>query len=161
MEMPDYKKPNLKTVILQTWFRLKEFLFIAGPLVIISGLIIDFVHQTGFSYKIANFLTPLTVKWLGLPAITGILLIFGILRKELILLMLATLLGTTNFSQVLNQTQMIVLALVSMFYIPCIATIAALWREFGCKKAVGITVFEIVFAIGIGGIAFRLLSVFW
>lgn len=103
MEMPDYKTPNLKTVILQTWFRLKEFIFIAGPLVIASGLIITAFYQTGYIFKIADFLSPITVKWLGLPAITGSLLIFGILRKELILLMLATLLGTTNFSQVLSR----------------------------------------------------------
>jgi ferrous iron transport protein B len=158
MEMPDYKRPNLKTVILQTWFRLREFIFIAGPLVIISGVVIAGIHQGGWLPAIANFLSPITVKWLGLPAITGVLLIFGILRKELILLMLAVLLGTTNFAQVLSQAQMIVLALVSMFYIPCIATIAALWREFGWKKALGVTAFKIIFAITIGGIASKLLN---
>ncbi len=158
MEMPDYKKPNLKTVILQTWFRLREFIYIAGPLVIISGIVIAGIHQGGWFPAIANFLSPITVKWLGLPAITGILLIFGILRKELILLMLAVLLGTTNFAQVLSQTQMIVLALVSMFYIPCVATIAALRKEFGWKRALSITVFKIIFAITIGGIASRLLN---
>jgi len=158
MEMPDYKTPNLKTIIFQTWFRLKEFIFIAGPLVIISGLIITALYQTGFIFKIAEFLSPITVKWLGLPAIVGNLLIFGILRKELILLMLATLLGTTNFSQVLNPNQMIVLSLVSMLYIPCIATIAALKKEFGWKKSLGITIFKIVFAIIVGGIASKLLN---
>jgi ferrous iron transport protein B len=158
MEMPDYKTPNLKTVTLQTWFRLKEFIFIAGPLVIISGLIITAFHQTGYMLKIAEFLSPITVKWLGLPAITGSLLIFGILRKELILLMLATLLGTTNFSQVLSQHQMIVLSLVSMLYIPCVATIAALGKEFGWKKSLGVTVFKIIFAITVGGIISRLLN---
>jgi len=158
MEMPDYKTPNLKTIILQTWFRLKEFIFIAGPLVIISGVIITAFNQTGFIFKIAQFLSPITVKWLGLPAIVGNLLIFGILRKELILLMLATLLGTTNFSQVLNPNQMIVLSLVSMLYIPCIATIAALKKEFGWKKSLGITIFKIAFAIIVGGIASKLLN---
>jgi len=158
MEMPDYKKPNLKTVILQTWFRLREFIYIAGPLVIISGIVIAGIHQAGWLPAIANFLSPITVKWLGLPVITGILLIFGILRKELILLMLAVLLGTTNFAQVLSQTQMIVLALVSMFYIPCVATIAVLRKEFGWKRALGITAFKIIFAITIGGIASRLLN---
>jgi len=158
MEMPDYKTPNLKTVILQTWFRLKEFIFIAGPLVIISGLIITALHQTDYTLKIAEFLSPITVKWLGLPAITGSLLIFGILRKELILLILATLLGTTNFSQVLSQHQMIVLSLVSMFYIPCVATIAALGKEFGWKKSLGVTVFKVIFAITVGGIVSRLLN---
>lgn len=158
MEMPDYKIPNFKTVILQTWFRLKEFIYIAGPLVIISGIIIKGIYFAGWLPSIANFLSFITVKWLGLPAITGILLIFGILRKELILLMLATLLGTTNFIQVLSPVQMFILALVSMFYIPCVATIAALWKEFGWKKALGITGFKIVFAITIGGLVFRLLN---
>jgi Fe2+ transport system protein B len=45
-----------------------------------------------------------------------------------------------------------------MFYIPCIATIAALVREFGWKKAVFMSAFEIFFAISLGGIAFRLLT---
>jgi ferrous iron transport protein B len=45
-----------------------------------------------------------------------------------------------------------------MFYIPCIATIAVLAKEFGWKRALSITVFEIVFAISIGGIAFRMLT---
>ena len=51
----------------------------------------------------------------------------------------------------------IVFTLTTMFNIPCIATIAAIVREFGLKKALFITVFEIVFAILIGGIAFTLL----
>ena len=161
MEVPDYKTPDLRTVFLQTWFRSKEFLYIAGPLVIISGIIIEGIYLAGWLPSVANFLSPITVKWLGLPVITGILLIFGILRKELILVMLATLLGTANFSQILTPVQMITLALVSMLYIPCIATIAVLWREFGWKKALGITTFEIAFAIGISGIAFRLLSIVW
>ncbi|MEM2108698.1 MAG: nucleoside recognition domain-containing protein, partial [Candidatus Bathyarchaeia archaeon] len=77
---------------------------------------------------------------------------------ELSLVMLAALLGTTNFAQVLTSVQMIVFTLVAMFYIPCVATIAALVREFGWKKALTITLFEIVFAILLGGIAFRILT---
>jgi ferrous iron transport protein B len=73
------------------------------------------------------------------------------------LIMLATLLGTTNFAQVLTPLQMLVFTLVAMFYIPCISTIAALVQEFGWKKALFVTVFEIVFAITLGGVAFRLL----
>jgi len=157
MEMPDYKKPNFKTIALQTWFRLREFIYIAGPLIIIAGIFIAGLSQVGWLTSISKFLSPITVKWLGLPMLTGSLLIFGILRKELILLMLATLFGTTNFALVLTHTQMIVLALVSMFYIPCIATIAALWKEFGWRKTLGVTVLEIIFAITLGGIASRLL----
>ena len=158
MEMHDYRVPHLNTVLKQTWFRLAEFIKIAFPLIIVGSLAIKLAEVFGFLEPIATVLSPVTVTWLGLPAITGITLIFGILRKELTLVMLATLLGTTNFAQVLTPVQMVVFTLVAMFYIPCIATIAALVREFGRKKALFITVFEIVFAVILGGVALRLLT---
>jgi len=160
MEMPDLRRPNFKTILIQTWIRVKDFFYVAAPLVIISGVIIEGIHLAGGLEGIAQVLSPITVRWLGLPAITGILLIFGVLRKELILVMLAALLGTANFAQVLSPVQMITLAVVTMLYIPCIATIAALGREFGWKKALGITTFEVFFAIGVGGIVFRLVGLF-
>lgn len=52
---------------------------------------------------------------------------------------------------------MIVFSPVTMLYIPRIATIAALAREFGWERALFITVFEIIFAIVVGGVALRLL----
>ncbi|EKE01431.1 MAG: hypothetical protein ACD_21C00132G0002 [uncultured bacterium] len=158
MEMPDYKQPNFKAITLQTWFRLKEFIFVAGPIVIISGIIIEGMNAAKWLPIISNFLSPITVTWLGLPAATGVLLILGILRKELILVMLASILGTTNFAAALTPIQILVLALVSMLYIPCVATIAALSNEFGWKKALGITAFKIIFALAVSGLMFRLLS---
>jgi len=99
-----------------------------------------------------------TVTWLGLPAITGILLIFGVLRKELILVMLAAYLGTSNFGNALSPQQMITLAVVSMFYIPCVATISVLWKDYGWKKALAVCIIEIVFAIILAGLVSRLLD---
>jgi ferrous iron transport protein B len=157
MEMSDYRKPHAKTVLKQTWFRLAEFIKIAFPLIIVGSFAIKLAEILGLLEPIAAVLSPVTVLWLGLPAITGITLIFGVLRKELTLIMLATLLGTTNFAQVLTPVQMITFTLVVMFYIPCIATISALVKELGWKKALFITVFEILFALTIGGIASRLL----
>jgi len=158
MEMHDYRLPHLKTVLKQTWFRLAEFIKIAFPLIIVGSLAIKLAEVFVLLELVATMLSPVTVVWLGLPAITGITLIFGVLRKELTLIMLATLLGTTNFSKVLTPDQMVVFTLMTMFYIPCIATIAALVREFGWKKALFITIFEIVFAISLGGVALRLLT---
>jgi ferrous iron transport protein B len=158
MEMHDYRMPHAKTVLKQTWFRLKEFIGIAFPLIIAGSLLLKLMDIFKLQEPVANILSPVTVTWLGLPAIAGITLIFGVLRKELALIMLATLLGTTNFAQALTPVQMVVFTLVAMFYIPCVATIAALVREFGWKKALFITVFEIVFAVSLGGIALRLLT---
>jgi len=160
MEMHDYRIPDLKTVTQETWFRLREFIKIAFPLIIVGSLVIKLIQILNLIEPIATILSPITVTWLGLPAITGITLIFGVFRKELTLIMLATLLETTDFAQVLTPIQMIVFALVTMLYVPCVATIAALVREFGWKRALFITAFETVFAIFIGGIAFRFLSFF-
>jgi len=159
MEMHDYRTPHLKTVVKQAWFRLKEFVIMAFPLIIAGSFIIKLVDILGFLEPIADVLSPVTVVWLGLPAITGITLIFGVLRKELTLLMLATLFETADFSTVVGfgSVQMIVFTLVAMLYIPCVATIAALVKEQGWRRALFITVFEIAFAIFVGGIAYRVL----
>jgi len=160
MEMSDYKLPHLKTVAKQTWFRLREFIVMAFPLIIAGSFVIKLAEVANILEPIANISSPLTVAWLGLPAVTGIALIFGVLRKELTLIMLASLLGTTNFATVMTPTQMIVFTLVVMLYIPCVATIGALVKEFGWKKATTITVIEIALALLLGGIAFRLLTLF-
>ena len=60
--------------------------------------------------------------------------------------------------QSLTATQMIVFALVTMIYIPCLATVAACAREFGWKKALAITLIDIGLALFLGGLAYRLLS---
>lgn len=158
MEMPDYKLPHFKTVIKQTWFRLEEFLKISFPLIIVSGLIIKFAEIFNLLKPISSFLSPVTVTWLGLPEITGVTLIFGILRKELTLVILATLLGTTNFQEALTPLQMFVFTLVVMLYVPCVATIAACVKEFGWKKAAIISLLEVTLAISVGGLAYRVLA---
>ena len=158
MEMHDYRWPHMKTILKQTWFRVAEFIKIAFPLIIVGSFALKIAEISGVLETVAAVFSPVTVVWLGLPSITGIALIFGVLRKELSLVMLAALLGTTNFALVLTPVQMIVFTLVAMLYIPCIATIAALIKDFGSKKALFISVFEIAFAILVGGIAFRLLT---
>jgi ferrous iron transport protein B len=157
MELSEYRIPHFKTAITQTWFRLEEFLKVALPLIIAGSFTIKLLDEFQILGIISDMLSPITVLWLGLPAITGITLIFGILRKELSLVMLAALLGTTNFATVLSPTQMVVFTLVALFYVPCISTIGALVKEYGWKRAAYITMFEIGFAILIGGIAYRIL----
>ena len=159
MEMHDYRMPHMKTVTKQTWFMLKEFVKMAFPIIIAGSLVVKLIEIANLLDPIKNILSPVTVAWLGLPAITGIALIFGVLRKELALIMLATLLGTADFSQFpgFGPIQMIVFTLVAMLYIPCISTIAVLIRELGWRKAWLITIFEVVFAIIMGGLAYRLL----
>jgi ferrous iron transport protein B len=158
MELPPYRFPSAKVVIKQAWNRFKPFLLTALPFIIIGSVIIEAMRLTGLLSLVSNALSPITVVWLGLPAFTGFLFIFGVLRKEAALVLLMTAAGTTDISAVMSPVEMIVFALVIMIYIPCVATIAALIREIGWKKTGLISFTEIGLAVFIGGVAFRLLS---
>ena len=160
MEMPDFHVPSLSVVLKQTWARTKSLVWLVFPAYIIGSALIQAVYWAGWLTPVNNALAPVTTLWLGLPAIVGITLIFGIVRKEMTILTLAVLFGTTNFATVLTPVQLIVLALVTMIYIPCISVILALASEFGWKKSLAITFTEVAAATIIGGIAFRVLSMF-
>ncbi len=160
MEMPPYRTPSTKVVMKQAWVRFKPFLLTAIPLIILGSVIVEAMRLTNVLPMISDFLSPVTVVWLGLPAFTGFLFIFGILRKEAALVLLTIVAGTSDISSVMSPLQMVVFALVIMIYVPCIATIVAMVKETGWKHALEITVFEIGLAILIGGVAFRLLDPF-
>ena len=158
MEMPSYRMPSLKVTANRTWFRLRAFVYEAFPIMILGNLVIVLADKVGFLAVVQDFMRPVTVLWLGLPAATGVVLIFGVLRKELTLILLASMMGTNNFAQILDPTQMFVFAFVVMIYIPCIATIAVLAKEFGNKKAAIITASEVGLAVVLGGLIFRILT---
>lgn len=160
MEMPEYHIPSPKMSLTQTWSRTKSLIWIVLPSYIIGSIAITAAYSAGLLDPVNAALSPITVLLLGLPAVTGIVFLFGIIRKEMTILTLAALFGTTIFSTVLTPVQLIVLALVTMLYIPCISTILALAKDFGWKKTLIITIGEIVMAIAIGAVAFRLLSLF-
>lgn len=161
MEMPNYKMPSVKTIAIKTWSRTKDFVYVAFPIIIIGSIIIEAFALSGLMPYIVDSTSPLMTWWLGLPAILVIPLVFGILRKELTLVLLSTTLATIGLGlESLSAVQMIVFTLVVMIYIPCLATIAACKKEFGWKKALAITGIDIGLAILIGGIVYRILSLF-
>ncbi len=158
MEMPSYRVPSATVITKQAWNRFKPFLITALPLIILGSILIEAMRLTDVLSLVSNALSPVTVVWLGLPAFTGFLFIFGVLRKEASLVLLMTAAGTVDIRSAMSPVQMIVFALVIMIYVPCIATIAALVRETGWKRAGFITFTEIGLAFFIGGLAFRLLN---
>jgi ferrous iron transport protein B len=161
MEMPDYHVPSLRVILKQTWARTKSLIWVVFPAYIIGSAGIQALYAYGVLNPINDLLSPVTTIWLGLPAAVGILLLFGIVRKEMTILMLAVLFGTTDFGTIMTPVQLIVLALVTMIYIPCLSVILALASEFGWKDAIKMTVAEVVLALAIGGAAFRLLGPFF
>jgi ferrous iron transport protein B len=151
--------PSLRVTAQRSWFKVKDFTYEAFPLMVAGNIVIVLANMVGLLELVQGFLSPVTVIWLGLPAATGVVLIFGVLRKELTLILLASLMGTTNFNSILSPIQMIVFAFVVMVYIPCISTIAVLVKEFGRRNATVITVSEILLAIVLGGFIYRILMI--
>ena len=132
MEVPAYRVPGLKVVALKTWWRLREFVLMAFPLLIVGSVILSLVDFYGWQHGINAALSPLTAL-LGLPRSVGLTLIFGVLRKELSLLMLMQALGTTHVLGVMTAAQILIFTLFVTFYLPCMATLASMMRELGWR----------------------------
>jgi ferrous iron transport protein B len=166
MEMFPFRAPLMSNIVKKTWYRFKEFVFVAFPIVLMGSMVLGALYETGYLWKLASPLSPVVEGWLGLPAVAGLTLIFAVLRKELALQLLVTLAvvmyggGAKNLLLFMTPAQLFVYALVNTIYIPCVATIAVLGRELGWKRAGGIMAFTITLAIFIGGIASRLIEHF-
>jgi ferrous iron transport protein B len=146
LEMPPYRVPTLKNVLSKSWFRVREFVVEAWPLLIIGSAVLSILNYLEVVHIFNSLVRPITWS-LGLPSSTGVPLIFGILRKELSLVMLGQALGTIDFASALSSTQMIVYATFVMFYLPCLATLSTLKRELGTRAMLTIAALTVVIAL--------------
>ena len=146
MEMPTYRIPTLKNVFGKSWFRVREFVVEAWPILIAGSAVLAILNYLNAAYIFNWTVRPLT--WLiGLPSEVGVPLIFGILRKELSLVMLSQALGTSDFGMAMSSEQMIVYATFVMFYLPCLATLSVLRRELGTRAMLTISALTVVVAL--------------
>ncbi|MHA1467074.1 MAG: nucleoside recognition domain-containing protein [Promethearchaeota archaeon] len=154
MEMHEYRMPNYNVIAKQTWFRSKEFVYKALPIIIVLGITLEIMLELRALEPINFILSPVTVFWLGLPIITGVFLIYGILRKELTLVLLVLLANSMNLTllELMTPIQMIVFCLVTMLYVPCFATIIIIGKETNWRYALQISIMEIGIALLIGGL---------
>jgi len=146
LEMPPYRVPTFKNVLNKAWFRMREFVVEAWPILIVGSAVLAVLNYFELAYLINWLVRPFT--WvMGLPSAVGVPLIFGVLRKELSLVMLSQALGTANFGSALTSTQMVVYATFVMFYLPCLATLAVLKRELGTRAMYVIAALTVVVAL--------------
>ncbi|MEW6388313.1 MAG: ferrous iron transport protein B [Thermodesulfobacteriota bacterium] len=149
MEIPEYRLPTLRNVLRKSWVSLRDFVVVAWPILIVGSLVLSLLKYYGLDDPINAALYPLT-GLLGLPVQVGTTLIFGIMRKELSLVMLNEAMGTTQLHTVLTQVQLLTFTVFVLFYIPCASTIAALSRELGWKGAGAAVAGSLALALGLG-----------
>jgi ferrous iron transport protein B len=146
LEMPVYRFPTLRTVTAKAWLRIREFIVEAWPLLIVGSVVLAEMNYYDLARITDVLFRPIT--WLlNLPSQVGTPLIFGILRKELSLVMLGQALGSMDFSQVLTKVQMLSYTIFVVFYIPCLATLIAIRKELGTKAMAAIAGITLLVAV--------------
>lgn len=152
MEIPELLIPRGEVVLNKVWLRIKNFITDGAlPMILIIGTA-AFFYETGIIKIIGEILSPLVVTWLKLPMEASTPLILGIFRRELTIIPLLEMDLTT--------LQLFTGAVVGLLYVPCIAIIAALAKEFNIKMSLFILLLTITAAFLIGGIAARVGSLF-
>jgi ferrous iron transport protein B len=149
MEIPEYRLPTLKNLTQKSWHILKEFIVVAWPILIVGSLVLSLLQFWHLEVYVNDLCRPFTYI-LGLPAAVGVTLIFGIMRKELSLIMLAEALGTTQIATALTLSQLLTFTIFVLFYIPCASTIAAMSRELGWKGAAAAAGLSLILALILG-----------
>ena len=150
-------------MLLQTWTRFREFLLVAGPIVLVGSLALGALYETGAVWALAAPLRPVVEGWLGLPAVAGLTLVFAVLRKELALQLLVALAamqygaGASSLASFMTREQIFVYALVNTLYMPCVATLAVLGKELGWRATLAIAAFTTALALAVGGAAHAVL----
>ncbi len=150
LELPPYRKPLVKNIIVKSWFRMRDFVYIVIPLLILGGILYGILEALNFTYAVVKPLSFIT-SWLNLPDATIIPLLFGFLQKDLTGAMLVSVLGK-GASLPLTSIQIYTFGVAAAIGIPCINAFGMLIKEFGLRKAVILTFVSITYGIVLAGL---------
>lgn len=171
IELPEYKTPNLRTIFIYVWEKVKEYLTKAGTTIFAASVVIWFILNFGpngmiedmsqsFGAMIGKAIAPvLRPAGLGMWQVV-VALISGIAAKEVVVSSFSVLFqignitspqGMSSLTEVLAQygfgaLNAYALMVFSLLYIPCAATIGVIQRE---MRSVKWTIFTILFQLGV------------
>ncbi len=180
IELPEYKSPNARTIIIYVWEKVKDYLTKAGTTIFVGSVLLWLIMNFGaagmvadisdsFAASIGHFLVPvLTPAGLGLWQI-GVALISGIAAKELVVSSCSVLfamninsdIGIENFHYVLENMgfgtiNAYALMVFCLLYIPCMAAIATIRKETNSWRwTIGMILMQLLVAWGMAVIVFQ------
>ena len=157
-ELPPYRIPSIKNIITKSWIRMKTFVYIVIPFLIIGGIFYTALDTLDVTKAVVGPFSPI-MWWLGLPAVAIIPWLFGYLQKDLSATMLFTVLGT-EIAVVLSPLQVYTFGVATTIGIPCIIATGMLLKEFGSKRALALTLVSAVYGLLFAGLVWRTISVF-
>ena len=157
LELPSYRRPVLSGVILKSWLRMREFVYVVIPLLIIGGASYGLLKWFGLEGVLFDPLRLITVGWLHLPKEAITPLVYGFLQKDLTPAMLSSVFGTTDLSSVMTPIQLFTFGMVSTFQVPCVVAFGMIAKELGWRWAVMLTVVTLVSGLVISGLVLRII----
>lgn len=151
--IPPYAWPLPGAVARETWRRSRDVLTVVMPLLVAGSVVLALLSHAGGDRFVNAILSPFTSAWLGLPAALGVPLLFGVLRKELSLLMIFQALGTQDVGAVLDPVQLVTLLIFVTLYLPCVSTFAVMLRTLGRRQALQSVAISLGAALAVAGSA--------
>lgn len=147
MELPTYKIPTLKGVLIHTWERGVIFLKKAGTIIFALSVIVwilsslpvgvDYGTQASLTGQIGTFIAPIfaPLGWGSWQPSVAVL--FGVLAKEVVVSTFSSLFGVAETGVALNSAIAGIFTPLSAYsfmafvllYMPCFATFATIKRE--------------------------------
>ncbi len=169
IELPEYKTPNMRTIFIYVWDKVKDYLTKAGTTIFIASILIWFLLNFGshgmikemsesFGAGIGKALTPILVPaGLGLWQIV-LALISGLAAKEVVVSSFSVLFGIANINSTAGMNGLIdvlsgygfgalnayAFMVFCLLYTPCVATIAVIKREL---KSVKWTIISVLYQL--------------
>lgn len=162
LELPEYKMPSLKSMIIITWDKSKGFVVRAGTLIFGISIIIwflTFFNMGGYTENIdESFLAMLggLIAPLFSPLGFGnwqasVSVITGLAAKEVIIGTMEIVYGDlqTVLPLMFTHVQAISFLLFASLYTPCFAVIGVMKKEYGNKMMWGSIIYQFALAWGV------------
>ena len=161
MELPSYRMPGAKNVLMLLWDKAKDFLERAFSVIFVASIVIwllqsfdlrlNFVSGVDNSKSILAFIAGVVAPVFSLQGfgdwriVTA--LVAGFMAKESVVSTLSVLTGTVGaLSALITPSAAYSLLVFCLLYTPCVAAIASIKRELGVKWSFFVVVFQCLLA---------------
>lgn len=179
MELPNYRFPSAKSVMLLMWDKAKDFVQRAFTIIFVATLLIWFLQTFDTRFNVVSdsgeSMLAMIGKWIA-PLFgplgfndwrAATALISGFTAKEAVVSTLGVLTGSTmvNLSETLGQiftpVSAVSFLVFTLLYTPCVAAVATIRRELGSAvKTVGVVVMQCGVAWAAACLVYQLLCLF-
>ena len=161
MELPSYRMPGAKNVLMLLWDKAKDFLERAFSVIFVASIVIWLLQS--FDLRL-NFVSGVDNSKSILASIAGVVapvfslqgfgdwrivtaLVAGFMAKESVVSTLSVLTGTVGaVAALITPSAAYSLLVFCLLYTPCVAAIASIKRELGVKWSFFVVVFQCLLA---------------